>query len=311
MDIATTALEATVSTWQERVGRPALRSSRLVFGLCAAFAAPLHALAGLQPVAFHLYGPTAWRRDTYQGEAPLHLASCLYGSMSQVQFWENIARDPVRASLVPDDGLLLGIEFTSARLLDVSRAAALLWAEKPGTYPCTLRRDAITLSSGDKLLDQQSLQLVDASGKIRWFNIPADAGAGNGIFDQVAGEADAAMITCAAAQSNGQVGLAWLRYLNEASRGVVAEWKAKDAALDESRSGPFDAVTWRDPHTGLDSDEITECFGRLGDAGELATEQGLTGWPAGAAQLAVFMCMTATLNAGVDRVRVMSPRSIA
>jgi len=308
MDTSATATETAVSVWRERVARPALCSSRLVFALCAAFAAPLCAMARTRPVAFHLYGPRAFGGDLYERDQPLHLASYLYGNMSQLQCWSDLAygASARHATLAAEDGLMLIVDHTPVRRLELASAAALFWAEKPGVHPLRFRRDAITLSTADSLLDQQALQLIDASGKIYFFNIPADAGAGYGIFDQAAHDGAAAMIVGAAARSNGQVGLAWLRYLNDAGRSVVSDWRVSDFSGCEQPG--FDSI---DVHTGLSLDEIIQCFNRLGDAGELATQQGLTGWPAGAAQLAVCICLSATLNAGIDRTRVMSPRSVA
>ena len=119
-------------------------------------------------------------------------------------------------------------------------------------------------------------------------DIPADAGAGMGAFenlhDHAGGAAFAKHITHQAQAVYGAAGRAWLQWLCANADTLKATIRNASAALaaqliPEAASGQVERVGAR--------------FALVGAAGELATAAGLTGWPVGESDRAARACFAA------------------
>ncbi len=123
-------------------------------------------------------------------------------------------------------------------------------------------------------------------------DIPADAGAGLGAFENLhgmqGGSAFAKHITGQAQTVYGATGRAWLQWLTEHSDTFKAGIRNASNALAQVMipkdcSGQVERVGAR--------------FALVGAAGEIATAAGLTGWPTGESERAARSCFNAWLTA--------------
>jgi putative DNA primase/helicase len=128
--------------------------------------------------------------------------------------------------------------------------------------------------------------------EVRMADVPADAGAGLGAFenlhDHEGGAAFAKHIAQQAGSIYGAVGRAWLQWLTEHADTLKAEIRKRADALaaqlvPEAAGGQVERVGAR--------------FALVGAAGELATAAGLTGWQPGESERAARACFNAWLEA--------------
>jgi len=131
-----------------------------------------------------------------------------------------------------------------------------------------------------------------AGQELRMIDLPADAGAGRGIFEDLhefdSGGALSQHLTRATEATFGTAGRAWLEHLVGRTEGLARLLRERmDAAeariVPEMASGQVQRVGRR--------------FALVAVAGEMATEAGLTGWPAGAAINAVHRCFKSWVEA--------------
>ena len=131
-----------------------------------------------------------------------------------------------------------------------------------------------------------------AGQELRMADVPADAGAGCGIFQTTHGHEGGAVfaqaLNKAAETCHGTAGRAWL------------EWAVAhvDALRDLTREGVERlAMQWVPEAASGQVHRVGRRFALVAVAGELATDAGLTGWPKGEATQALRQCFEAWLAA--------------
>jgi hypothetical protein len=166
-----------------------------------------------------------------------------------------------------------------------------------------LRRTAnwrtVFLSTGEETIGDlmaKGGKSVKAGQEVRFLDIPADAGAGFGAFEDVHGEADgnafSRVIRQAAQEHHGLAGPAFVSWFATRLAGDPA-WPSEELA---PRVRGFVA---RVVPPGADG-QVQRAAGRFALAalaGELATLAGVTGWEPGAAEAAAETCFRAWLDA--------------
>ena len=147
-----------------------------------------------------------------------------------------------------------------------------------------LRWQLLYLSTGEKKLSDimaDAQKRTNAGQETRLAHIPADAGAGMGIFENLHaatnGAAFAKHINAQAQNVYGAVGRAWLQWLTEHTDTLKASIRASSDTL-AARMIPANA--------GGQVERVGARFALVGAAGEMATAAGLTGWPAGESEQA-------------------------
>ena len=287
--------------WQATVAAPCAGNTRLVFALSCAFAGPLISLLGVQTGGFHLEGNSSLGKTT-----ALLVAASVWGSPKFKQQWrttdnglEGVAVQHSDCLLILDeigqmDGRVVGdCAYMLANEAEKIRGSRGLLARKRRTWRL------LFLSSGEKGL---AAHMMEAGKKpnegqmVRMPSIPADAGAGLGMFERLAGVPDgdnagkvfAELITAASASNFGSAGLAWLQWLSD-NMAEVAEQGATLTRRMESEWVPERAhpQVWR----------VATRFALVGAAGEMATAAGVTGWQEGEAERAAQVCFDAWLKA--------------
>lgn len=291
-------ISGTLEEWQEHVGKKCVGNSRLAFAASAAFAAPLLDLIGEDSGGFHFRGGSSTGKTT-----ALLVAGSVWGGgkSGYLQRWRATANGLEGVALNHCDALLLLDELgqiapdeAGSSAYTLANGSAKVRADKHGNARKKATWRTLFLSSGEiSLADHMGSVGKKARGgqEVRMADIPANAGKGLGIFEELH-DADSAD--------------AFARELADASKrfyGVAI--RAYLEKLSEHRSEIADAVAKhrKDFHElGLvpegASGEVTRVAGRfslVSAAGEIAAAWGLLPWQEGEALLAAATCFEAWL----------------
>ncbi|MCX9155874.1 DUF927 domain-containing protein [Niveibacterium sp. 24ML] len=272
-----------LSGWRDEVARLCAGNSRLVFAVSLAFASPLLYLVEGESGGFH------FRSNSSDGKTTaLRVAASVCGSPDYMQRWratdnglESLALQHCDAPLLLDelaqvDGRVAG---ESAYML--ANGAGKVRSIRTGGARDLARWRLLFLSAGEIGLTQHMAEVgkvTRAGQEIRLAEIPADAGAGMGAFENLhgyAGGADFAKALDGAARK--QYGHPFRAFVSKlidhrddvagTARGFVKKFEA--AHLTANASGQARRVAHR--------------FALVAAAGELATDWGITGWEPGEA----------------------------
>lgn len=285
----------TLQAWRKTVAARCAGNSRLMFSVCCALAGPLMGPLGVQTGGFHLVGDSSLGKTT-----ALLVAASVWGSPKFKQQWRTTDNALEATSAQHNDCLLILDEIGQAEGRIVGECAYMLANEQEkgrSTRSNLLRRRRtwrlLFLSSGEKSLADHMMEAGKKPNEgqlLRMPSIPADAGCGRGMLEELHGAADGKAfveaITKAAATAYGQAGIEWLEWL----AGHMGELEQRAAAL----AARFEAacVPERSHPQVL---RVGARFAVVAAAGELATEAGITGWAAGDSERAVRRCFEAWL----------------
>jgi uncharacterized protein (DUF927 family) len=144
------------------------------------------------------------------------------------------------------------------------------------------------LSTGEMSLEQhmaEAGQRIYAGQEVRLVDVPADAGAGGGLFEQLHGAASsqafADQLREATTRHYGHAGRAFVAVLSEDCTGNAAiVQRIRDGFVAQQVPAGASGQVYR----------VAQRFGLIGAAGELATAAGITGWPEGEALTAAARC---------------------
>jgi putative DNA primase/helicase len=289
--------KGTPEQWRERVGGLCAGNSRLVFAVACAFAGPLLRPAGMESGGFHFRGDSSSGKTT-----ALKLAASVYGGASYLQRWRTTDNALEAIAAQHSDCLLILDELAQVDPKTAGECAYMLANEqskaratRTGTPRTRLAWRLLFLSAGELgLADHmaEGMKRTRTGQEVRMADIPADAGAGMGAFenlhDHAGGAAFAKHITHQAQAVYGATGRAWLEWLTTNADTLKASIRNASAALaaqliPEAASGQVERVGAR--------------FALVGAAGELATAAGLSGWPVGESERAARACFNAWLVA--------------
>ncbi|MDI1267798.1 MAG: DUF927 domain-containing protein [Polaromonas sp.] len=289
--------KGTLEAWRDRVGALCAGNSRLVFAVACAFAGPLLRPAGMESGGFHYRGDSSSGKTT-----ALKLAASVYGGASYLQRWRSTDNALEATAAQHSDCLLILDELAQIDPKTAGECAYMLANEqgkaratRTGTPRARQAWRLLFLSAGELgLADHmaEGMKRTRTGQEVRMADIPADAGAGLGAFEQLhgheGGAAFAKHITHQAQAVYGATGHAWLEWLSANADTLKASIREASDALaaqliPEAASGQVERVGAR--------------FALVGAAGELATAAGLTGWPAGESERAARACFNAWLAA--------------
>ena len=291
------SVAGTADEWRAHVASLAAGNSRLVLGVCVAFAAPLVGIVDEDSGGFHLRGTSSTGKTTV-----LKVAASVWGDpAAYVRLWRATANGLEGLAALHNDGALILDELCQIDPREAGEAAYLLAngqgkarAARNGTARAAQSWRLLFLSAGEMSLTALMAtagKRANAGQEIRLADIDADAGVGMGAFEELHGhETPAALalaIKDAAARLHGAVGLEWLRrivadrpkladFLADGIRQFVVETAPKDAAGQVLR--------------------VARRFALVAAAGERATFYGLTGWHEGEAIEAARKCFRAWLE---------------
>lgn len=284
-----------LADWKENVSAMCAGNSRLVFALSAGFAAPLLHPAGMESGGVHLRGDSSTGKTT-----ALRAASSVWGGMDYLQRWratdnglEALAAQHSDCLLVLDELGQVDPKAAGESSYMLANGGGKARANRNGGLRDPASWRILFLSSGEAGLSEhmaEAKKRPKAGQEIRLLDIPADAGAGMGMFENLhcyaSGSAFSKALTEAASKHYGTAAQPYITKLVE-HYDKVAGWVKKmqsefaRAHVDESALGQVHRAALR--------------FALIGAAGELATKWEVTGWPPGEAMQAAVTCFKAWL----------------
>lgn len=282
----------TVAQWQERIGRLCVGNSRLTFAASMAFAGPLLPwCGGMDGGGVHLWGDSSSGKTT-----ALRVAVSVWGGPRYLQRWrgtdngiEGLCTQHNHCLLILDELAQLDPRAAGEAAYMIANGGEKARGRQTGSGTRPIKTWLlIFLSSGEIGLAEHMSEggrRTRAGQELRMVDLPADAGAGLGIFQTLhehsSGDALAKHLTRAAETTYGTAGRAWLEHLT-ANTGDLARTlrdrmeRAEGVIVPELASGQVKRVGRR--------------FALVAAAGEMATDAGLTGWPRGTATAAAHRC---------------------
>jgi len=284
-----------ITAWQSNVAALCAGNSRLVFSVSAAFAAPLLHVTGMESGGVHLRGDSSTGKTT-----ALRAAASVWGGVEYLQRWRATDNGLEALAAQHSDCLLVLDELSQ---VDPKAAGEVAYMLANGSGKARANRTGglrdpaswriLFLSSGEAGLSEhmaEAKKKPKAGQEIRLLDIPADAGAGCGMFENLHSYANGATfskaLTEAACKHYGTAAQPYIAKLVEHGE-KVAEWIKKaqrefaHTHVDESAGGQVHRAALR--------------FALIGAAGELATKWEITGWQQGEAMQAAVICYKAWL----------------
>lgn len=282
-----------LTAWQSNVAALCAGNSRLMFAVSAAFAAPLLHVTGMESGGVHLRGDSSTGKTT-----ALRAASSVWGGMEYLQRWRATDNGLEALAAQHSDCLLVLDELSQVDPKAAGEAAYMLAngggkarANRNGGLRDPASWRILFLSSGEAGLSEhmaEAKKKPKAGQEIRLLDIPADAGAGFGMFENLHQYANGAAfskgLTEAASKHYGTAAQLYILKLVEHHE-KVADWIKKaqrefaHAHVDEGAGGQVHRAALR--------------FALIGAAGELATKWEITGWQPGEAMQSAVTCYKA------------------
>jgi hypothetical protein len=195
-------VSGTLDEWRQQISLMASGNSRLMLALSVSFAGPLLALTDTENGGFHFTGLTSMGKTTTQ-----IIAGSVYGGggiRGFVRTWHATANGLEVMCALHHDGCLMLDEI---KQIDPKIAETVVYMICNATGKSRMTRlitprtslswRLLFLSSGELGLAEHvriagSKAAVKGGANVRLINIPADAGKGMGIFEEIHGTSDAA-----------------------------------------------------------------------------------------------------------------------
>lgn len=287
-----------LAQWQERIGRHCVGNSRLLFAASVALAGPVLAwVPGMESGGFHLRGDSSCGKTT-----ALRVAASVWGGRDYLQRWRATDNGLEAQAAQHSDGVLVLDELGQLDAKVAGESAYMLAngqgkarAGRNGGARPRLTWRLLWLSAGEIPLAQHMAEAgkrIRAGQELRMVDMPADAGVGLGLFDTVhdheGGAALAQHLAKSCESTHGAIGRAWLEWLVTHSDAWPKALRADVDAL---------ALQFVPDTADGQVQRAGRRFALVAAAGELATRQGLTGWPEGAATEGVKRCFLAWVGA--------------
>ncbi|PUE53733.1 hypothetical protein B9Z45_12165 [Limnohabitans sp. 2KL-17] len=290
----TFTVKGTADQWRDRVGAMCAGNSRLVFAVASAFAGPLLRPGGVESGGFHFRGGSSTGKTT-----ALKVAASVNGGPNYLQRWrttdnalEAIAAQHCDSLLVLDELAQVDPKTAGECAYMLANESSKARATRNGAPRPRLSWRLLFLSAGELgLADHmaEGMKRARTGQEVRMADIPADAGAGLGMLENLhgiegGGSAFSRHLVEQAGRCYGGSGRAWLLWLTENAHTLKADIRQRVQAI-EARMIP-EAGGGQVHRVGLR-------FALVGAAGEMATAAGLTGWEPGESERAAITCFNA------------------
>lgn len=286
-----------VAAWRERIGALCVGNSRLAFAVACAFAGPLLRPGGMESGGFHFRGDSSSGKTT-----GLRVGASVNGGGNYMQRWRTTDNALEAIAAQHCDSLLILDELAQVEGKVAGECAYLLANEQSkaratrnGAPRARLSWRLLFLSAGELgLADHmaEGMKRARTGQEVRMADIPADAGAGMGAFENIHGFAGPAQfashLTREVQVCHGAPGRAFIEWACANADTLARRVRTATASL---------AGQWMPQGASGQVERVGARFALVGVAGELATEAGLTGWPVGESERAARACFDAWLAA--------------
>lgn len=281
--------------WQEHIAKYAKGNSRLVIALCAGFAAPLLSMMNKQGFGLHFQGKSSLGKTT-----AISVANSLYGG--GYCNWRT-TDNALEATAKNHNNMLLALDDIGESDSKAAGAAAYMLANGKGKARANKNGDSksvsewclIFLSTGEISLSEHMSKggvKAMAGQEVRFINIPADAGNGNGIFENVHGSSGAILSDKLQKSAKKYFGSPIKEYIEKL---VANERDSLIRRLKINIKAHSDFIS-NGLKLSAQASRVLDHFALLAAAGELSTEYGITGFNKGEAIKAAKTCFIAWLN---------------
>jgi uncharacterized protein (DUF927 family) len=296
----------TLDGWRYNVARLCVGNSRMMFAVSAALAGPLLPfVTGANP-GFHFYGQSSQGKTT-----ALCAVSSVCGSGSELggfmRTWRATANG-LEIVASRHNHVLLCLD--EIKQLDSRQLGDTVYMLGNGEGKKRMRKDQdaanvlkwqlVTLSSGEPSIEDYAREAgkrLRGGQRVRMVDVPADAGRGFGVFEDLhgvkgdektpAGVIFSNQVKAAATCDYGHALRELLKQLTEDRDALVAQYREKVRKATTRLAGSTGGSESGEVH------RVAGHFALVAAAGELATEIGITGWSAGDAESAGESCFRA------------------
>ncbi len=282
----------TLDGWRDEIGRLCVGNSRLIFAVSCAFAATLVGVLGEESGGFHFRGPSSCGKTT-----ALRLAGsvCGGGDHGYISQWRATSNALEAVALAHCDILLCLDEISQISGNQAGETAYLLAngqgkarmrsnaSPRPVAQWRTLFLSTGELSLADKV--SESGLRATAGQEVRVLDIPADAGASMGLFEELHGFPSADAFARHLKELTG-------RFYGTPVRAFLAEITSRLDGLKQQVETFRRNFTSKHRPEGADGQVLRalQRFGLVAAAGELASNLKVLPWPADAASKAAEAC---------------------
>lgn len=270
-----------LSEWKDKIARLCVGNSRLVFALSLAFVGALLKIVEQEPGGFHYRGASSTGKTT-----GLAVAGSVWGGGPKgfTQTWRATSNGLEAVAEMSNDTFLCLDEIGQVSPDETGRVAYML-AIGQGKVRMTkdirvrapMLWSVVFLSTGEISLADHMMSAghqVRAGQEARLIDVPADAGKGMGVFEDIHDSSSpdqfANRLTSAASNYYGTASIAFLERLvldrdrvATAASGFIA--KFLETHVNPKAAGEIFRAARR--------------FGLVAFAGECASDMGITGWP--------------------------------
>jgi putative DNA primase/helicase len=291
----------TLAGWRDEVGQRCINNSRLALSVSTAFAGPLLYIVGEESGGFHLSGASRIGKTI-----ALHAAGSVWGGggiKGFVRSWRATSNGIEGIAEAHCDTLLCLDEMGQVDAKEAGEVAYMLAngqgknrAHTDGSARKVREWRVLFLSTDEIGLVEKMAEIgrrPRAGQEVRLVDVPADAGWGLGLFEDLHGAAGpgefAEQLKRATMTHYGRAARAFLRLLVPSHNAGVAATRLRDFRDRFIKQYlPADA-----------SSQVRSVCGRfalVAAAGDLATSYEITGWPDGEAERAAAACFKAWLD---------------
>ncbi|GAB1253672.1 DUF927 domain-containing protein [Desulfovibrio falkowii] len=264
--------------WQEHIGRYLAGNSRLILGVCAAFAAPLLKPCGVEGAGIGFEGDSSAGKTT-----ALQVAGSVCGGGGQngyIHRWRLTDNALESLAVMHNDNLLILDELGQSDAKTAAESVYMLAngqgkarAQKDGSARVITEWRVLFLSSGEMGLEQKLKEGGHrhmAGQGVRMVGIRADAGKGHKLFDELHGYPDGKTLADA-------LKLAVSQYYGTPLRGFLEHFTANIAENTKAARAVLEAFEQRvcPPEADGQVKRVCRLFALLTAGGELAIRFGV------------------------------------
>lgn len=301
-------ISGTVEDWKIQIGALCMKNSRLVFAASCAFAAPLLGLLGEEGGGISFKGSSRLGKST-----ALRVAASVCGGTPQngaggyIRSWRSTGNGIESTALASCDVLLPLDEIGQLDPREAGEVAYLLSngqgkarASRTGGARTVARFRILFLSTGElglADLNREAGKATKAGQEVRFADLPADAGHGQGLFEHVhdhdTPDAFARHLRVVTGQYFGAPLRAFLHLLTQ----DLAQ-SGNEVVQDRLRVRMGEIMReWLHPYPEASGQvrSVAARFAMVAAAGELATQYGLTGWDQDTPGVMAGICFEAWL----------------
>lgn len=288
----------TMQGWQDRVARLANESPRLMLAISLSLSGPVIPLLQAENVGFNLRGPSSIGKSL-----ALKAASSVWSDMRYVRTWNATGNGLQSVAATYNHTFLPLDEMGEAQASTIGSTVFALGggvgrtrARVNGDHREAKRWQLSYLSTSERSLGNimtEAGQQVVAGQEVRLIEIPADAGSGFGIFNELHGYSDsrrlAEALQAGILEHHGHAGIAWIQRLADPDRkpDILRRIRAHMATF-------IDLVT-QHGDAGQVS-RVANRFALVAGVGAVCCEENILPWRSADVLVAMRACMSTWLD---------------